>query len=179
MFGFGSPKKKKGGDKDKRSKEKVNEIQSTTPVTSDDKKMLKGRHTPKQASGQFYFVQKDPGRTDSVRDSGDNTETIELNRNAVQAIGAAASTNTNDNKAVAAVAADSLYEPKAVNRNLVSTVLLFSPLCVMCVLFWFFKEQKMILFALPDFSPPVVSYDTQLKKGKRDVINEEWKYKNG
>lgn len=119
MFGFGSPKKKKGGDKDKRSKEKVNEIQSTAPVTSDDKKMLKGRHTPKQASGQFYFVQKDPGRTDSVRDSGDNTETIELNRNAVQAIGAAASTNTNDNKAVAAVAADSLYEPKAVNRNLV------------------------------------------------------------
>lgn len=92
-----------GGTDDDYDKMK---IKSKTPSTN-KKKKGGGHHTSKsQSSGQFYFVQKDPGSSDSVRDCDDIVETIELNFNT----SAGGTNNTNGAE---------LYEPKAVNRNLV------------------------------------------------------------
>jgi len=58
-----------------------------------------GKHHEKKKSGQFYFVHRDPGVTESVRDVGDDVDVVELKE---------------------AGSGEEEYRPKPVNRNLVS-----------------------------------------------------------
>mmetsp|Transcript_10109 Transcript_10109/g.21713 ORF Transcript_10109/g.21713 Transcript_10109/m.21713 type:complete len:246 (+) Transcript_10109:516-1253(+) len=55
-------------------------------------------HRKQPSSGQFYFVLRNPGLSESVRDAGDNVAVIETKRSG---------------------AGDEEYEPRPVNRNLV------------------------------------------------------------
>jgi len=61
-------------------------------------KSKKSVHEKKNPSGQFYFVQHNPGVTESVRDIDDNVDVIELKE---------------------AGSTEEEYQPKPVNRNLV------------------------------------------------------------
>ncbi|VEU44662.1 unnamed protein product [Pseudo-nitzschia multistriata] len=61
----------------------------------------KKTHRKQQSSGNFYFVTKLPGLSESVRDAGDDVAVIETKRSG---------------------ASEAEYEPKPVNRNLVKGV---------------------------------------------------------